>query len=498
LTPSATGLYDTVHRDSIEGCHARRAAPRGRGDPRFGQVLRVRGRRARDEPCGEHRPRLSSRDRRRAAHGRGWMCSRRRAFARSQWHPYADRRHGCRRVGAPLREVLARRVDRGVGCRVRRDHSALARLCVTRPRIVSASLRRCSPRPRNSTTVRALAHALEVTPTTLVQSVRAEAAPSPKALSRRRPASRGAAAMLEDPAASVAAVAALLEYSSPQSFGRHLQLRLQLTPSAFRKSYDGEGMLEHFRRTPRARLPAGAPHVLPLDPAQRSSPCRGQRYPMVGRERPRMIWTSSRTSATGPVPLALPPLSFHPVPLCSPCIRATNVLPHHQAEDLESHRLDRPDGRPLRDLPSASTPATTPPAPRTASIARRAEPPEVITSSMIATRSPASNGPSSELPRPVGLRLFADRECTQRGPSGGRGGRSVGGRRPDCRVGRGALQRARVADRVRDRIRAKRQAADRAVTPQTPIARLLAPRAPTARINASPSGVHCRQAGVDV
>jgi AraC-like DNA-binding protein len=57
-----------------------------------------------------------------------------------------------------------------------------------------------------------------------------------------------AARLLENPGASISSVANSLEYSSPQSFGRHLQLFMQLTPGEFRRRYDGDGMLENFRQ----------------------------------------------------------------------------------------------------------------------------------------------------------------------------------------------------------------------------------------------------------
>jgi hypothetical protein len=45
----------------------------------------------------------------------------------------------------------------------------------------------------------------------------------------------------------VANVANHLDYSSPQSFGRHVRTIMQLTAVQFRERYDGEGMLQHFR-----------------------------------------------------------------------------------------------------------------------------------------------------------------------------------------------------------------------------------------------------------
>jgi hypothetical protein len=45
----------------------------------------------------------------------------------------------------------------------------------------------------------------------------------------------------------VASVANVLDYSSPQSFGRHVRTVLQTTAGEFRRRYSGEQMLERFR-----------------------------------------------------------------------------------------------------------------------------------------------------------------------------------------------------------------------------------------------------------
>lgn len=95
-------------------------------------------------------------------------------------------------------------------------------------------------------TVRALAQCLRVVPTTLVSRFARQRLPSPKAYLATARLTR-AAALFEDPSMSVAAVAASLEYSSPQAFSRHLRLRLGVSPSTFRRTYDGQGMLDHFR-----------------------------------------------------------------------------------------------------------------------------------------------------------------------------------------------------------------------------------------------------------
>ncbi len=101
--------------------------------------------------------------------------------------------------------------------------------------------------PANVTTVQALSRSLGVAPTTLVTRFARRKLPSPKAYLATARIAR-AAALFEDPAVSVSAVAVALEYSSPQSFGRHLVQRLGLTPTVFRRSYDGRGMLDLFRR----------------------------------------------------------------------------------------------------------------------------------------------------------------------------------------------------------------------------------------------------------
>ncbi|MES3035054.1 MAG: helix-turn-helix domain-containing protein [Gemmatimonadota bacterium] len=55
-----------------------------------------------------------------------------------------------------------------------------------------------------------------------------------------------AAQGLEDPRRSIADIAISLDYSSPQSFGRHVQLVVGMTASAFRAKYDCEGMYRVF------------------------------------------------------------------------------------------------------------------------------------------------------------------------------------------------------------------------------------------------------------
>lgn len=95
-------------------------------------------------------------------------------------------------------------------------------------------------------TVRAMSRTLKVLPSTLMSRFFRAQLPPPKrylALARLTQAAR----LFENPGLSVAAVANHLDYSSPQSFGRHIRTLLGMTAVQFRNRYDGEGMLQRFR-----------------------------------------------------------------------------------------------------------------------------------------------------------------------------------------------------------------------------------------------------------
>jgi AraC-like DNA-binding protein len=101
-------------------------------------------------------------------------------------------------------------------------------------------------RPGNAATVRALARALGILPSTLMSRFFRARLPAPKrylAMARLVRAAR----VLENAGLSVANVANHLDYSSPQSFGRHIRTMLGITAVEFRQRYDGEGMLRRFR-----------------------------------------------------------------------------------------------------------------------------------------------------------------------------------------------------------------------------------------------------------
>jgi AraC-like DNA-binding protein len=97
-----------------------------------------------------------------------------------------------------------------------------------------------------SCTIRTLSAELRVVPSTLMSRFFRAHLPAPKrylAMARLTHAAR----VFENPGLSVANVANHLEYSSPQSFGRHVRTLLSITALDFRQRYDGEGMLHRFR-----------------------------------------------------------------------------------------------------------------------------------------------------------------------------------------------------------------------------------------------------------
>ncbi|MEP6550076.1 MAG: helix-turn-helix domain-containing protein, partial [Gemmatimonadales bacterium] len=88
---------------------------------------------------------------------------------------------------------------------------------------------------------------LNILPSTLMSRFFRARLPAPKrylSLARLIRAAR----LFENPGLSVARVANHLDYSSPQSFGRHVRTMMKMSPVKFRSTYDGQGMLQYFRR----------------------------------------------------------------------------------------------------------------------------------------------------------------------------------------------------------------------------------------------------------
>lgn len=95
-------------------------------------------------------------------------------------------------------------------------------------------------------TVLQLARHLDILPSTLTSRFLRAKLPAPKrylSLARLIQAAR----LFENPGLSVARVANQLDYSSPQSFSRHVRTVMKMSPVKFRITYDGQGMLQFFR-----------------------------------------------------------------------------------------------------------------------------------------------------------------------------------------------------------------------------------------------------------
>ena len=94
-------------------------------------------------------------------------------------------------------------------------------------------------------TVRHLCAHLDVMPSTLVSRFFRAGVPSPRCFLAWIRLLHGAH-YFETPGFSVADVAYRLDFSSPQSFGRHLKLMLGLTPTEFRRQYPFDRALTRF------------------------------------------------------------------------------------------------------------------------------------------------------------------------------------------------------------------------------------------------------------
>jgi AraC-like DNA-binding protein len=100
--------------------------------------------------------------------------------------------------------------------------------------------------PAQVTTVRSLSRRLGILPSTLMSRFFRAHLPAPKrylAMARLVLA----AELFGNPGLSVSGVANQLDYSSPQSFGRHVKSLLRMTAAEFRMRLSGERMLDLFR-----------------------------------------------------------------------------------------------------------------------------------------------------------------------------------------------------------------------------------------------------------
>lgn len=102
--------------------------------------------------------------------------------------------------------------------------------------------------PPQIVTIRGFSRFLGVLPSTLMSRFFRAKLPAPKQYLAAARLVR-AARLFENPGFSVANIANHLDYSSPQSFGRHVRTVLGLTAVQFRRQYDGAAMLLHFRES---------------------------------------------------------------------------------------------------------------------------------------------------------------------------------------------------------------------------------------------------------
>jgi AraC-like DNA-binding protein len=148
---------------------------------------------------------------------------------------------GAREGWVRLRELLARPTGVTESLILSRVAPALGDAAVECRRFFEV-LVRLAP---GVTTVRSLARRVGVGASTFMSRFFRAGMPSPK---RYLSAVRlvYAAGLLESPGLSVADVAYRLEYSSPQSFGRHLRTVLGVTAGEFRQRYPFDAALDDF------------------------------------------------------------------------------------------------------------------------------------------------------------------------------------------------------------------------------------------------------------
>lgn len=100
--------------------------------------------------------------------------------------------------------------------------------------------------PPTMSTVQQFARTNGIVPSTFMSRFFREKLPAPKryiAMARLVRAAR----LFENPGLSITHVANHLEYSSAQSFSRHMHLLMQCTPMQFRRKFTGQTMLTAFR-----------------------------------------------------------------------------------------------------------------------------------------------------------------------------------------------------------------------------------------------------------
>lgn len=141
-----------------------------------------------------------------------------------------------------LRQVLGAQQGEHI---VRRALERIERELPDAPEDMRRFLDGCFLAPPRVGTVRSLSRRLGVGASTLMSRFYRAGLPAPKRFLAHARLVK-AAALFENPGLSVTQVAHALEYSSPQSFGRHIHTMLAISALQFRQVHDGTSMLELF------------------------------------------------------------------------------------------------------------------------------------------------------------------------------------------------------------------------------------------------------------
>lgn len=151
--------------------------------------------------------------------------------------------------------------------------------------------------PPTVSTVQQFARMNGVVPSTFMSRFFREKLPAPKryiAMARLIRAAR----LFENPGLSITHVANHLEYSSAQSFSRHMHLLMHCTPMQFRRQYNGYTMLQAFRDQ---LVHPYRETLLRFEPFATMPP-----------------WSVLRESPPVPMPVPTPATRTHPVPQTMP------------------------------------------------------------------------------------------------------------------------------------------------------------------------------------
>jgi AraC-like DNA-binding protein len=127
----------------------------------------------------------------------------------------------------------------------RRAVGVLGELLANAPEDCRRFIEACFTSPARVCTVRQLARRLGVQASTLMSRFYRANLPAPKRYLSFARLVR-AASLFENPGLSITQVANTLEYSSPQSFGRHVHTMLGVSAVTFRREFDGARMLDRF------------------------------------------------------------------------------------------------------------------------------------------------------------------------------------------------------------------------------------------------------------